>query len=147
VNGSQAFDADSGQRVGMTVSVKQTEGGSESNNASYTAPAKNIVVSKGAAGGNGTYCTGPGCATINVSISGFKAGSYTLWYSTDCNTGNADTNRTCLGGSNAGAEHYQSETIHIPASGSLTVSSRKFGYVGALVWVDINGHESNRYRW
>jgi hypothetical protein len=117
-----------------------------------TTPAPNVTLSlwKGAAG-NTTYCTVSYCAQIDFSASGLTPNTtYTVYYSTDCNTTTQASKDACLGGA-PNAHRYQSGTYTTDSSGGFSANGRYFGYPSAGVWIEVDAFgktwTSNTVQW
>ena len=111
-------------------------------------PPQTATVSEGAEDTSYSGCSSSACHLIDVTVSGFAQGTYTVWYSSDC-AGHTDT---VCDGYGQGGENFISETIKVGANGDGSSASAVFGYPGANVWVNVgakwpDGVQSNKVNW
>jgi hypothetical protein len=97
---------------------------------------------------NTSYCTVQYCDAVVVNGYNFApSATYTIWYSTDCQTWISGGVQKC-----GTTNNYVSESVPTDGSGHFSSSDRSFGWPGAHVWINAGaqypgGVQSNTIQW
>jgi hypothetical protein len=153
--GSYSYTYSCGQTHSVYAYVQDTAGEDSPNSGPASAatqacaPPQTVTVSEGAEDTSYSSCTSTACHLIDVAVSGFAPGTYTVWYSSDC-AGHTDT--LCDDYGAGSPENFISEKLTVGANGQGSSAAAVFGFPNSHVWVNVGaqwpgGVESNHVTW